>query len=548
MPRLVPPTFGRQPRVIAYSWYAVTLTTHVFLRENRDEIVREWEALVAQEPRAVELTGAILRNHIPQLVDELADWMGGSAPPGSQRLTAAAIVHAAQRLDRAFHLTQLIHEVRLLRVTIIRLLLAAEAREQGRVGAEGMERRVEELARLNAGLDFAITDAVEYFVAERERRLVALANHEATLARESDQRKSDFLAVLSHELRNPLAPIRNGLRILEQVDARSEQAQRAREVIGRQAKHLTRLVDDLLDMTRISRGKIELHRERFDLRDSVRSTCDDMRSTFEQRGLDLRLEIPAGPVWIDGDPTRIAQVLSNLLQNACRFARSAVNVHVAIAPDEARAALEVRDDGAGMGPGVVEHVFEPFVQGPQGPARKEGGLGLGLALVKGLVDLHGGWVAARSGGPGLGSEFVVELPLAPAPQRVAPTAEHGRRAAAPRVVLIIEDNADAGETLAQILELAGHRTYIARDGRSGIALALEVTPDVVLCDIGLPDVDGSAVARALRANGDLPGTRLVALSGYAQPEDKRRATDAGFDAHLSKPPPLDALSEILAGP
>jgi signal transduction histidine kinase len=320
---------------------------------------------------------------------------------------------------------------------------------------------VTELARLNTGLDYAITDAVEYFVEVRERRLLD-TNREAQLAREADQRKSEFLAVLSHELRNPLAPIHNALHILGRTAPGSEQGQRARDVIHRQVVHLTRLVDDLLDSTRISRGKMELHRERFDLREVVRDTSDDHRAIFEQRAVALRLEVPAGPVWIDGDPTRISQVLGNLLQNAAKFTRAAGSVSIAIHTSEGRAALHVRDDGAGMEKAVIERAFEPFVQGPQGSARQAGGLGLGLTLVKGLVELHGGSVSAHSGGAGTGSEFVVDLPLAPVPPiRGALTR------APPRLVLIIEDNVDAAETLAEVLAFYGHHPRIAHDGTSG---------------------------------------------------------------------------------
>ena len=465
----------------------MTLVTHTFLRTSRDEIVREWEALVEREPRVVRLADAVLRNHVPALLDELAEWMEGSDGPGEARMRAAAVAHASHRLDQAFQVTQLIQEVRLLRMTILRLLLAAETAEQEGKGTAGMRDRVTELARLNAGLDYAIADAVEYFVNERERRLLEMSKREAELAREADlareaareaeraheaeRRKSEFLAVLSHELRNPLAPIRNGLYILARAQPGSDQASRARDVIHRQTEHLTRLVDDLLNVTRISRGKIELHLERFDLREAVRRTCDDHRSVFEQREIDLRLDVPAGPVWIDADPTRISEVVSNLLHNAAKFTGAKGNVNVVVDSKEGRAVLCVRDDGVGMEQSLVEHAFEPFVQVKQDQARKEGGLGLGLALVKGLASLHGGSVSARSGGLGLGSEFVVELPLASGPCGNTVPDGRGSRTAAPRLVLIIEDNLDAAQTLAQVLAFAGHGTRIAHDGRSGIALA-----------------------------------------------------------------------------
>jgi PAS domain S-box-containing protein len=362
--------------------------------------------------------------------------------------------------------------------------------------------------------------------------------------REEDRRKAEFLAVLSHELRNPLAPIRNSIYLLENSAPGSKQSTHAKEVIRRQTEHLTRLVDDLLDVTRISRGKILLKRTRVDLRDIVR-TADDLRSLFAQAGVDLRVDDASGPVWITADPARITQVLGNLLQNAVKFTPAGGSATVTLASKDDHAELRVRDTGVGMEPEKIQHMFAPFVQAEMTLARTKGGLGLGLPLVKGLVELHGGTVEARSDGVDRGSEFLVRLPLAemrPEAHRDLLTAA----AAAPREILVIEDNMDAGETLAEILEIAGHHVRVARDGRSGLDLAHEQHPDIVLCDIGLPDIDGYEVARALRRDEALRGTRLVALSGYAQPEDRKMARDAGFDDHIAKPPDLDELMKIIA--
>ncbi|HEX7624089.1 MAG TPA: PAS domain S-box protein [Anaeromyxobacteraceae bacterium] len=360
----------------------------------------------------------------------------------------------------------------------------------------------------------------------------------------SDKRKSEFLGILSHELRSPLAPIRNSIYLLERAAPGSEQAARAKAVIRRQTEHLTRLVDDLLDVTRISRGKVELHRRHINLRDIVNKTTDDLHSLFDQSGVALRVEHSAHSPWVEADPTRITQVLGNLLQNAAKFTPSGGTVVVSLGATDAHAELRVHDDGVGMEPAQVDQMFEPFAQGRQSLARTQGGLGLGLALVKGLVELHGGRVRARSDGPGRGAEFLVILPLSAAGATASPERAHG---AAPRtrVVLVVEDNADAGDTLAQILASHGHRVHVARDGRSGLALARELRPDVVLCDIGLPDMDGYAVARALRGDDALRSARLIALSGYAQPEDRQRAREAGFDAHVAKPPDPDELASTV---
>jgi PAS domain S-box-containing protein len=362
--------------------------------------------------------------------------------------------------------------------------------------------------------------------------------------RESDQRKSEFLAVLSHELRNPLTPIRNSIHLLDLRAPGSEQAARAKDVIRRQTEHLARLVDDLLDVTRVSRGKIELQRELFDLREIVGRACDDHRTLFDGQGIALRVETHA-PVWIQADATRIAQIVGNLLQNAAKFTQAGGIVTARVGVADGWAEIRVRDNGTGVAPDILPRVFEPFVQAEGGLARTKGGLGLGLALVKGLVELHGGSVRASSEGAGRGSEFVVTLPLAPAPTRTAP----GAVASAPTrtmEILVIDDNLDGAQSIAELLETVGHRVEVATNGLSGIAKARELKPQVILCDIGLPDVNGYEVARAVRADEALRSTRLVALTGYARSEDQRRATEAGFDAHLAKPASLSDLLSLLS--
>ncbi len=365
----------------------------------------------------------------------------------------------------------------------------------------------------------------------------------AAQLRESDRRKSAFLAVLSHELRNPLAPIANAIHLLARVAPGSEQAGRARTVIERQTSQLTRLVDDLLDLTRIERGKVELKPEVVDLREIVRRTCDDYRVTFEQHGVELHVTAPARPVTVRGDPARLAQVIGNLLHNAAKFTPTGGVVTVVVGQAAGRAELRVRDTGIGVAAEQLGQLFEPFGQVDQGLARTGGGLGLGLSLVKGLVEMHGGTATGASEGPGHGAEFVVTLPLTPA----AASRTAGVRKPPSRSIVIIEDNADAAETLAELLAFDGHRVEAASGGRSGIELVQRVRPDIVFCDIGLPDMSGYEVARALRGDGALRDTRLVALSGYAQPEDRERSREAGFDAHLAKPPDLDALNALLAG-
>jgi signal transduction histidine kinase len=362
--------------------------------------------------------------------------------------------------------------------------------------------------------------------------------------REAGRRKDEFLGMLSHELRNPLAPISNAIYILDHADAASDHARRARTVARRQLEHLTRLVDDLLDVTRIARGKIELQPRPTDLADLVRRTADDHRSLLLDRGLALRLELPPGRVWVSGDPTRLAQVIGNLLQNAAKFTPTGGEVTVSLGTAANAVEVAVRDTGVGIEGDLLPQVFEPFVQGERTLARTEGGLGLGLALVKGITELHGGDIRAESAGRGKGSAFFVRLPLGDPEvpvQRSRPLARGSSRC---RRVLIVEDNRDAAESLADIVEMLGHVVEVAYDGPDGISRARANPPEIVFCDIGLPGMSGYEVARTLRAESP-QGLEIFALSGYAQPEDKRRALESGFDGHLSKPPDHDEIARLL---
>ncbi len=365
--------------------------------------------------------------------------------------------------------------------------------------------------------------------------------------READRRKDQFLALLAHELRNPLMPIRLGAEILRSAGNMPAPAERARAVIDRQVTYMVRLIDDLLDVSRIPRGKLDLRSERMDLAAVVRVAVEDRRGTFEASRLSLELTVPERPVWVMGDGARIAQVVGNLLQNALKFTDAGGRVAVRVEIQDDAAVVRIADTGIGIATSELTRIFEPFSQVDQSIGRSRGGLGLGLALVKGLVGLHGGSVRVHSEGPGLGSEFFVTLPLAlAASDGATPDERKTPVSVQPLRVLIIEDNLDAAESLCALLRMRGHLARAVHSGAAGIAAARERKPDLVICDIGLPGgMDGYATARALRALPSGEAIHIIALTGYGQESDRARALEAGFDIHMTKPLDPATLERLM---
>jgi PAS domain S-box-containing protein len=367
---------------------------------------------------------------------------------------------------------------------------------------------------------------------------------------DADRRKDEFLATLAHELRNPLAPITNALEILRLKDPADPEMRWTRDVIDRQVRQMTRLVDDLLDVARITRGKIALRRERVALAAVVHGAVEAARPSIELSGHVLALSLPAVPVWLDADPTRLTQVLLNLLNNAAKYTPPGGHIEVSAAADGHEAVVRVRDTGIGIAPEHLGKLFEMFSQVVPALERSQGGLGIGLALARGLVELHGGSIEARSDGAGRGSEFVVRLPAAEAPAGTGVTEAAAGPTAAPLRVLVVDDNRDAADSLAVMLELHGHAVALAYDGPAAIETAGRFAPEVVLLDIGMPGMNGYEVAERMRRDEAGRRTLLVALTGWGADEDKRRAMAAGFDHHLTKPvdpASLDAVLEAAAG-
>ena len=392
--------------------------------------------------------------------------------------------------------------------------------------------------------------------------LLRIRNAERELRRradalvEADKRKDEFLAMLAHELRNPLAAITTAMPLLRKYCTEPERFDGIVGVVERQSRHLARLIDDLLDVSRFSRGQIELRRSTIDLRQPLADAVAASRAVYAARDQELDVHVPDEPLWLVADAARLQQVFANLLDNASKYSErgTRVAVEVSAQKDESRrfARVVVRDQGIGIEPSVMPHVFELFMQADHSLERTRGGMGIGLTLVKRMVELHGGEAIARSEGLGKGSEFELRLPLSAAPA-LSPIDPNARIERVPRVpptrsILVVEDNADAREMLQAVLEIAGHKVEVARDGLTGVERALTGVHDLAIVDIGLPGLNGYEVAQRIRAERDAsrPKLYLIALTGYGGNDQRDRAIGAGFDVHLVKPINPDALLHLIA--
>jgi CheY-like chemotaxis protein len=363
----------------------------------------------------------------------------------------------------------------------------------------------------------------------------------------ADRNKDEFLAMLAHELRNPLAPIQNAAQIIRMANSGDVTIVRAQAIIERQADHLAKLVDDLLDLSRIQKGKIHVEKVRVDLAKAVSRAVESCEPLITKQHHLVTLDLPTGaPLCIDADPTRLDQILVNLVSNAAKYTRSGGAIQIKVAREGDMAVVRIRDNGLGIAPGDLQRVFELFTQVEQSLERSQGGLGLGLKLVKELVGLHGGDVEARSEGLGKGSEFIVRLPAIDTTAAVvAPEARERKSSNRPKRVLVVDDHPDNRETMEMLLTMFGHHVELAEDGEQAVEKALHGQPEVAFVDIGLPKLSGYEVAQAIRGHPEGASIVLIALSGYGQPEDKRKAMEAGFDDHLTKPVKAATLEHLL---
>jgi PAS domain S-box-containing protein len=392
--------------------------------------------------------------------------------------------------------------------------------------------------------------AIARDVSDRKRLERELQTRLAELG-EVDRRKDEFLAMLAHELRNPLAPLQSALEILEMGVADSNMLDWAREVMERQVDHIVRLVDGLLDVSRMMQGRIELHKQQVDLSGIVARAVEMAQPLIDSRGHKLTVSVAPGPIWIEADAVRLVQVITNLLNNAAKYSPTPGPIWLTARREGTDAIVRIRDEGMGIPADMLSTIFELFVQSNRTMARSEGGLGIGLTLVRRIVELHGGSVRASSAGAGKGSEFEVRLPVLVRKETPKPAAGPEETQAATRPidrhrVLVVEDNVYAAKSFATLLRLDGHEVQIAHDGPMALQMAQSFQPEVILLDIGLPGIDGYEVARRLRQREEFRATRIIAMTGYGQPEDRRRSKEAGIDDHLVKPVKIDVVRSLLA--
>jgi signal transduction histidine kinase len=508
----------------------------LLIQHDADLLVERWcGRAIAEEPNASRVHEEVLRDQLPDFLRVMGESLAQGGDP--RRHDESAIEHGGQRWDSGWSLTALVRDYQLLQLVILEHL------------EETVERPLtcREAMAVGVSINDAIAASINRYVTNRDEHIRRIADERAAALEDASRRKDEFIAMLAHELRNPLAPIVNSVELLQvHLAAAGPDILQTLEIISRQSRFMTCLVDDLLDLARIAQGRFELRKEPLNFGTVLDEALQASDPLIKEREHRLNVAMPAEPLYLEADPARLTQIVVNLLNNAAKYTERGGEISVSVRRENDEAVIRVRDNGVGIPPEMLSRVFDMFVQAQGSNNHSQGGLGIGLTLVKRLVELHDGTIACRSAGLGKGSEFVVCLPAYPAGRAIHGAGlSHDAPSAAPCHILIIEDQSDARLVLAKLLEFLGHRVDSAGDGAHGIQLALANRPQVALVDIGLPDISGYEVAKRLRAElGDR--IFLVALTGYAMENDLHEALDAGFDAHLVKPADLTELGRLLA--
>ncbi len=523
------------------------------VQESIDALLESWAYRAMEEQlNAQRVHHAVLLDHFRELLERLGKSLAESESSPHGQHAALARQHGEQRWEAGWSLIEVVRDYQILRLVTFEFL----DKNLGR------PLRSREILAIGLALDEAISMSVQVYVRSRDEYLLQLekeraADQELTNKTQqeqtealklADKRKNEFLAMLGHELRNPLAPIYQALQIFRLKEMSDPDLLWGQEVIRRQTEQMTRMVDDLLDVSRITLGKLSLQVETVEVSNIVSTALETIRPLIEAKKQTLSVDICPDRLHVCGDRLRLSQVTINLLTNAAKYTQHAGSIWLSVQRDAGEVVIQVRDNGTGISPELLPHVFEPFTQEARAAERAQGGLGIGLALVRKLVQLHHGTVEARSDGPGKGCEFKVRLPLADPPSQpdacaTASSAEQSPRAC--RNILIVDDNHDSAHSLGMLLRLSGHKVETAYDGLSALERASKHPPDVILLDIGLPGMNGLEVARKVRDDDQLKHLVLVALTGYGQEEDRQRSQMAGFDAHFVKPVELEQLQKLL---
>lgn len=528
-----------------------------FIKENIEAILEEWEVFARSLPPGKNMDVARLRDHAREILETLSNDMASaqsvteevSKSRGEGQLNMLslefAIKHAWSRHEEGFDLNQVVAEYRALRASVIRLWTSEMKAAD--------EETLYELIRFNEEIDQALTYAIqEYLMLTERTRGIILNDLQESEARyrtaaeslqQADKYKDEFLAILAHELRNPLAPIQTGIEVMRLTKGMPAAAASPLSMMERQMVHLVRLVDDLLDISRISRGKVHLRLEEVDLADVIHKAVEATASYLYVGERKVSIELPSDPLIVQGDAVRLAQIVGNLLSNAGKHTSENGHIWISVRRDGKQAKISVRDDGVGIAPEQVEKVFEMF---RQLDATRRDGLGIGLALSRKLVELHGGTLTGSSDGLGRGSEFVLCLShLNGGHQASVPEKGKDNIRLDARKVLVVDDNPDAAASLDMLLQLLGAQPQMAHDGPSALAQLEEFHPDMVLLDIGLPRMDGYEVARRMREKAEGKDVKIVAVSGWGQDEDRQRSLRFGIDEHLVKPIGLEDIERVM---
>ena len=495
------------------------------IERNAEILAERWALRALEEQRdAVPAHHKDMRNRLPDLLRVMGRSLARSENSIPAAHTMLALEHGEQRWHIGWRLAEVIRDYQILRLVIIEYL--DEILEQPLATREAMA--------VGLALDEAISASVLAFVGFQETKL-----------RESNRRLTDFLPVLSHELRNPLAAIVTSMEIVQTCKVEDPLLSEAHEIIGRQLVQVTRLLNDISDVSRIMRGQLELQPAVVDLRCIVQEALEAVSASIAERGHELFVATADEALCVRGDPTRLRQIVTNLIDNAAKYTEPRGKIFIELDCTSPGVVLRVRDTGVGIPQSLLPHIFDMFAQGQH---HRHQGLGIGLALVRALVEMHGGKVSAASSGRGMGSEFVVELPLAQGGPPAEQSASIGKIKAqeSPSLrILLVDDHDDSAQTFAVLLERAGHQVSIAHDGFEALTAVSTFQPDVILIDIGLPGMDGYELAQVLRKTPALKNTPLVAVTGYANSEDRERSRQAGFDYHLAKPVELESVLKLL---